>query len=432
MGYIGLIIVLILGVGVAGFSSLNTQYFSPTVDQAESGIKTALDSAREAVSQLEGETVEMSDDNENSTEAEMSKPEAKKSSAMLPENKQTMLVAGGCFWCVEADLEKLSGVLNVVSGYAGGSTQNPTYQNYAAGGHKEVVEVTYDSNKVSYEQILIYAMKHMDPTDGVGSFGDRGEYYSPAFYYQSPTEKTTIDNLIIEVNDKGPYDKDLAIDVLAQPTFYAAEDYHQDYYKGTLSKLKYSYYRTASGRDAFIKKYWGSDTGATLPWRKSITTNTKATTENNSNNMWKNYTKPSEEILKTKLDEVTFDVTQHEGTERAHSSALDKNYERGIYVDVLSGEPLYSSKDKFDSGTGWPSFVKPITADSVTEHEDKGFFSTRTEIRSTIADNHIGHVFTDGPADRGGLRYCMNGVSLKFIAEADMDAAGYGEFKSTL
>jgi peptide methionine sulfoxide reductase msrA/msrB len=147
---------------------------------------------------------------------------------------------------------------------------------------------------------------------------------------------------------------------------------------------------------------------------------------------WENYVKPSKDILRTQLDDTTFKVTQEEGTERAGSSPLDKNYERGIYVDVLSGEPLFSSKDKFDSGTGWPSFVKPIAGGAVTEHEDNTFFSKRTEVRSAIADNHLGHVFPDGPRDRGGLRYCLNGVALKFIPESDMDAKGYGEFKASL
>lgn len=143
---------------------------------------------------------------------------------------------------------------------------------------------------------------------------------------------------------------------------------------------------------------------------------------------WQNYQKPDEKILATTLDPTAFKVTQHEGTERAGTSPLDKNYEPGIYVDILSGEPLFSSRDKFDSGTGWPSFVKPIAREVVTEHEDNTFFSTRTEVRSTIADNHLGHVFPDGPRDRGGMRYCMNGVALRFIPKAEMEAAGYGEF----
>jgi peptide methionine sulfoxide reductase msrA/msrB len=353
----------------------------------------------------------------------------------LPTTRKTMLVAGGCFWCVEADLEKLPGVYEVVSGYSGGTTPNPTYENYAAGGHREVVEVTYDPTRISFEAILVYAMKHMDPTDDDGSFGDRGDYYSPAFFYRTQDERAIIENLIRDVDERGPYPKPLAIDVEAAGAFYPAEAYHQDYYKGAVSKLKYQYYRAASGRDRYIESVWGTDTGPTLPWRTielTEATSTKEVTNVNKNAMWLQYVKPSREVLKAEMEPLAFRVTQEDGTERAHTSPLDKNYERGIYVDILSGEPLFSSRDKFDSGTGWPSFVRPITPEAVTEHVDRSFFSTRTEIRSRIADNHLGHVFPDGPVDRGGLRYCMNGVALRFIPEAEMVALGYGDYQDTL
>lgn len=417
MTYIAILVAIVIG----AYASFN--YFLPRsasdMPGTTSGISDTLDAAKNAARQLEGNSAPESMDEQARQSAEP---------AILPGTTATMMVAGGCFWCVESDLEKLPGVSAVVSGYAGGTTANPTYENYAAGGHREVVEVTYDPAVISFEEILIYAMKHMDPTDGSGSFNDRGKYYSPAFYYDNEKEKGIIENLITEVDDKGPYDKPLAVAVESTPTFYAAEDYHQDYYKGALSSLKYKYYRNASGRDAFITKYWGTDTKASLSWRKN-TTNTMNTSNEAA---WKNYVKPSNEVVRTQLDDVTFKVTQEEGTERAGTSPLDKNYERGIYVDVLSGEPLFSSKDKFDSGTGWPSFVKPIEASAVTEHEDNTFFTKRTEVRSKIADNHLGHVFTDGPSDRGGLRYCMNGVSLRFIPEAEMDAKGYGSYKSML
>ena len=338
-------------------------------------------------------------------------------------NIQTALVAGGCFWCVEADLEKTSGVISAVSGYAGGTTENPTYDNYGSGGHREVVEVTYDANQVSYEDILIVTMKTTDPTDDDGTFGDRGDKYSAAFYYETSAQKQIIDSLITEVNNNGPYDAPLQIDVESRPIFYQAEDYHQDYYKGTLTKLKYQFYRDGSGRTAFIKKYWGSDTSPNLPWRNNTTMN-----NNNETYSWSNYQKPAMATLEETMDPTAFKVTQKDGTERAGSSPLDAIYEPGIYVDVLSGEPLFSSRDKFDSGTGWPSFVAPITPDAVTAHEDRKLFSVRTETRSAIADNHLGHVFDDGPTDRGGLRYCMNGAALRFVPEAEMVAAGYGDF----
>lgn len=341
---------------------------------------------------------------------------------------ETMLVAGGCFWCVESDLEKTPGVISAVSGYAGGEGQNPTYRNYGALGHREVVEVTYDPSVVSFEEILIVTLKTTDPTDDDGTFADRGDKYSAAFYYDSLEQKEIINKLIAEVNEFGPYDKPLAIDIETRPTFFKAEDEHQDYYKGTLTKLKYQYYRNASGRNTFIAKYWGSDTTPKLAWRKNVVENTNIINKN----MWLNYKKPNQEVLKQELDDLTYKVTQEEGTERAGTSPLDKIYEPGIYVDILSGEPLFSSKDKYDSGTGWPSFTKSITDNAVTKHEDKKLFSTRTEIRSTISDNHLGHVFNDGPTDKGGERYCMNGVALRFIPKAEMEALGYVDYLSVI
>lgn len=366
-------------------------------------------------------------------------------SSSLPVATSTMLVAGGCFWCVEADLEKVPGVIEVVSGYAGGSSENPTYDTYKANGHREVVEVIYDANRVSYEDILIVTMKTTDPTDDDGTFYDRGDGYSAAFYYEDETQREIIDNLIDEVHEYGPYDEPLTVDVEKRPKFWPAEAYHQDYYKGTLTQVKYQYYRNASGRNDFIEAHWGDDVSPHLPWRiddesamvqedESLTTiNQSTTTSMNTNNephFWQDYEKPDDATLRAELDALTYKVTQKDGTERAGTSPLDKVYEPGIYVDILSGEPLFSSRDKFDSGTGWPSFTKPITLDAVTEHDDWKFFTKRTEVRSAIADNHLGHVFSDGPADRGGRRYCMNGAALEFVPKSEMEERGYGDYLS--
>ena len=341
-----------------------------------------------------------------------------------PQTK-TALIAGGCFWCVEADLEKLNGVISAVSGYAGGSTANPTYENYASQGHREVVEVTYDPQQLAFANLIVYALKHMDPTDSEGSFYDRGESYSPALYYDNAEEKQIIENIIAEINEHGPYEKPLAVAVLPRPAFYPAEDYHQDYYKGTLSSLKYQYYRQGSGRDAFIKKHWGDKTDGYLPWTPSADPAIPQYP-------WQLYQKPPKEELRQQLSALAYEVTQEDGTERAGSSPLDKEYGRGIYVDILSGEPLFSSRDKFDSGTGWPSFTQPIQPGAVTTREDRRLFSVRTEIRSAIADNHLGHVFPDAPKELGGLRYCMNGVALRFVPEDKMVEEGYADWLSSL
>lgn len=419
MGYVAsLFAVLIIG------GMIYTQFSAETAGLFEiekNKVEHAFDEAKVAKELMEGgiggaNEPEENLSNTNRKDVSMQSTNAT-SKASVSANTKTMLVAGGCFWCVEADLEKLPGVTAAVSGYAGGTTENPTYGNYHDGGHREVVEVTYNPSIVTFEGVLIYAMKHMDPTDDDGSFYDRGVYYSPAFYYENDLEKQTIDNLIKEVNEKGPYDKPLAVAVESRPKFWKAEDYHQDYYKGALSALKYKYYRNASGRDKFIEKHWGKDTGPDLPWRKS-----------GSNSAWRNFQKPSDEELKQKLTDIQYKVTQKEGTEPAFNNEYWDNKEEGIYVDIVSGEPLFSSTHKFDSGTGWPSFTRPIDYSFVTEHKDYKLIIPRTEIRSAIADSHLGHVFNDAPKELGSIRYCMNSAALRFVAKADMEVQGYGSF----
>ncbi|MEZ4195353.1 MAG: peptide-methionine (R)-S-oxide reductase MsrB [Candidatus Paceibacterota bacterium] len=337
----------------------------------------------------------------------------------------TALLANGCFWCAEADLEKIPGVISVVSGYAGGSTDSPNYNNYATGGHREVVEVTYDASKVTFGNLVESVIKHGDPTDAEGSFKDRGEEYAPAIYYQTEAEKAEAFRIIEAVNELKVFPDPVTIVVLPTAKFWPAEDYHQDYAKN--NSLRYGFYRSASGRDAFIQKYWGDKASTFEISSQSNVNNLNVSNEIMSKeNSWLNYQKPSVAELKVLLTPLQFKVTQEEGTEPPFNNEYDKNYEAGIYVDIVSGEPLFSSKDKYDSGTGWPSFVKPIASEVVTLHEDKKLFSTRTEVRSTYADSHLGHVFNDGPADRGGLRYCMNSASLRFVAKDDMEEEGYG------
>lgn len=330
----------------------------------------------------------------------------------------------GCFWCVENDFKKVPGVLDVISGYAGGTTQNPTYETYAEGGHREVVYITYDPHIVSYGNLVEHLIKYGDPTDGGGSFNDRGEQYAPVVYYATDEERDAAREVIARIDAQHVYEKPIAIDVLPLTTFYPAEAYHQDY--ADKNPLRYGYYRRASGRSQFIEKYWDNDAHMFVASEAPSQVDEATTGDTDREDApWKTFAKPDSTTLRRTLTDIAYKITQEEGTERAGTSDLDKQYASGIYVDVVSGEPLFSSKDKYDSGTGWPSFVKPITPDAVTLHEDTRLFSTRTEVRSRYADSHLGHVFDDGPSDRGGKRYCMNGAALRFIPREDMLGTPY-------
>lgn len=335
------------------------------------------------------------------------------------------LMANGCFWCAEADFEKLAGVTSVVSGYAGGEGDNPTYENYGGRGYREVVEVAYNPTLVSYAGLIEYLVKHGDPTDGEGSFYDRGEEYAPAVYYENEEEKATALRVIAAIDGKKVYDKPLALKVLPRVKFWPAEEYHQDYYKK--NPIRYAYYRNRSGRDAFIEKYWGKETSIMF-FPVSAAASSIAPTVS-SPKFWISYKKPTPDVIRTLLSSLQYRVTQEDGTETPFENEYDTNKAEGIYVDILSDEPLFSSLDKFDSGTGWPSFVKPIAEDAVVLREDRTLFSVRTEVRSRYADSHLGHVFNDGPADRGGLRYCMNSAALRFVPKEKIAEEGYGEYE---
>ena len=330
--------------------------------------------------------------------------------------------AGGCFWCVESDFEKFKGIKEVISGYMGGEAQNPTYRNHAD--HREAVEVYYDPAVISYRDLVEYFFRHHDPTDAGGSFYDRGHSYTSAIYPSNDQEEQIAYTVIKELEEKNVFEKPIVTAVETGATFWKAEDYHQNYYKE--SPVRYKGYRLASGRDAFIKSVWGErdDFVPGDEEGEESATQTPVSTEK----PWQTYAKPSDAELKKTLEPLVYKVTQHEGTEPPRSEGnLDKNYEPGIYVDVLSGEPLFSSKDKFDSGTGWPSFTRVISEDTVVTKTDRKLFFPRTEVRSKYGDNHLGHVFSDGP-EPTGQRYCMNGAALTFIPLAEMEEKGYGAY----
>lgn len=310
-------------------------------------------------------------------------------------NKATF--AGGCFWCMVKPFDSLEGVINVISGYTGGTVTNPSYEQVVEGftGHYEAVQITYDEDRISYLELIEAFFMSIDPTDSGGQFHDRGNNYKTAIFYHDENQKNIAESYIDELNKSGKFNKPIATALKPAEPFYPAEEYHQDYYKK--NPMRYRMYYKGSGRQDFIEKNWYSSS-----FDKSQ--------------------------LKNRLTQMQYRVTQENGTEPPFKNEYFDNFEEGIYVDVASGKPLFSSKDKFESGCGWPAFSKPISSLSIRSLEDFTHGMIRNEVRSISSDSHLGHVFEDGPSERGGVRYCINSAALRFIPRRDMEKEGYGEY----
>ena len=302
--------------------------------------------------------------------------------------KKLATFAGGCFWCMVKPFDEYEGVESVISGYTGGYTKNPTYEEVCTDltGHIEAVQITFDDEIISYKELLDIYWSVIDPTQVGGEFADLGHHYKTVIFYHDDYQKQEAEKSKEDLEKSRLYDKPIVTEIRKTETFYPAEDYHQYYYKKNPDH--YNRYYEGSGRAKHVKKVWA----------------------------------------KKNLTALQYEVTQNSATEPPFSNEYYNNFEEGIYVDIISGEPLFTSKDKFDSGCGWPSFSKPIGKGILDFYEDYSHNMERVEVKGSKSGAHMGHVFDDGPKEMGGIRFCINSASLRFIPKEKMIEEGYEQY----
>ena len=302
--------------------------------------------------------------------------------------KKLATFAGGCFWCMVKPFDEYEGVESVISGYTGGYTENPTYEEVCTDltGHIEAIQITFDDELITYKELLDIYWSVIDPTQVGGQFADLGHHYKTVIFYHDEVQREEAEKSKEELEKSGLYNKPIATEIRKAETFYPAEDYHQYYYKKNPDH--YNRYYHGSGRAQYINKIWA----------------------------------------KKNLTPLQYEVTQNSATEPPFENEYYNNFEEGIYVDIINGEVLFTSKDKFDSGCGWPSFAKPIKKGILSFYEDYSHNMERVEVKGSKSGAHMGHVFDDGPKEMGGLRFCINSASLRFIPRDKMIEEGYGEY----